>query len=114
MPGLGVCRSRGLHQRSEREGHAHGGGLRHHESRLGDGGVHSRVPLPWEGAVPSALHLVSQKPLLQRWRVCGHAARLQVSGEGRAEFSREMEMTLDIGDTGVLVVLATLARPLAH
>jgi len=43
---LRVCRGRRLHQRSERKGHAHGRGLRDHESCIGDGGVHRRLLLP--------------------------------------------------------------------
>ncbi|MEQ2158635.1 hypothetical protein GOODEAATRI_014423, partial [Goodea atripinnis] len=75
---LGVRRHRRLHQCFECTGHTHSGGLWHNEPGFCDDGVQSCVLLPRTGAVPSALCLISQEPLLQ-WRgVCRHSAWLQV------------------------------------
>lgn len=71
-------RSQRLQQRLNGAGHAHGGGLWDHESGVGHCGVHGCVLLPWPGTGAPALQRLSQKPLLQRWRLCGLSTWLQV------------------------------------
>lgn len=79
---LRVWRHGRLHHCSECTGRAHSGGLWDDEPGFCDGGVQSWVLLLRTGAVPSAVCLVSQKPLLQRRGVRGHSAWLQVSSKG--------------------------------
>lgn len=79
VPHFQLCWGQWLHQRPECPGHAHGGGLRVHESSVCDSGEHGFVLLPRTGPDPPALQCLSQKPLLQRRPLCGHSAWLQVS-----------------------------------